>query len=116
MKEIIKLNADYGSHPLWWASPGRIGNIEPTTLPLSQKTLRRLLAWITIYEATLNWNDPASSGFASEEAQEAFEQEGISIWHQLRQELAPDYEVIYFSKKLQKEVIEPSQLMAVTQS
>lgn len=116
MKEIIKLNADYGCHPLWWASPGKIGNIEPTALPLSQKTLRRLLAWITIYEATLNWNDPASSGFASEEAQEAFEQEGISIWHHLRQELAPDYEVIYFSKKLQKEVAEPSQLMAATQS
>ncbi len=113
MKEIIKLNADYGSHPLWWASPGKVGNIKPTTLPLSQKTLRRLLAWSTIYESTLNWNDPASSGFPSEEARETFEQEGISIWHQLRQELAPDYEVHYFSQTLRKVISHPSELMAI---
>ena len=28
---------------------------------------------------------------------------------------SPDYEVIYFSKKLQKEVAEPSELMAAAQ-
>jgi hypothetical protein len=116
MKEIIKLNADYGSHPLWWDSPGKVGNIEPTALPLSQKILTRLLAWITIYESTLNWNDPASSGFPSEEAREAFEQEGISIWHQLRQELSPDYEVRYFSQKLRKVISHPRDLMATVSS
>jgi len=71
-----------------------------------------LLAWIAIYEGTLNWNDPASSGFASEEARQAFEEQGISRWHQLRQELAPDYEVHYFSQKLRKAIEHPSELMA----
>jgi hypothetical protein len=73
----------------------------------------RLLAWITIYEGTLNGNDPTSSGFRSEEAREAFEQEGISIWHQLRQELAPDYEVRYFSQKLRKAIGHPNELMTM---
>ncbi|MEC4891582.1 MAG: hypothetical protein SAL07_06945 [Oscillatoria sp. PMC 1051.18] len=97
----IKLMADYGCEPLWWADEDKVGNIQPETLPLTDETIKRLQKWAIAYSETLNWSDPANSpGFGSEEARKAFAQEGISLWKQLRQELAPDYEVIYFSEQL----------------
>lgn len=38
------------------------------------------------------------------EAEEAFEEEGISLWQQLQKELAPDYEIVYFSDRLRKDI------------
>ncbi|NET61258.1 MAG: hypothetical protein F6K47_35560 [Symploca sp. SIO2E6] len=94
----IKLMPDYGCYPLWWAEGNLIGNIDPATLPLSKETVKRLLDWATTCSQTLNWEDPASgSGFASQEAEEEFEPEGMSLWNQLQEELAEDYEVLYFS-------------------
>ncbi|WP_325052228.1 hypothetical protein [Dulcicalothrix desertica] len=52
----------------------------------------------------LNQDDPAASYFPSLEASSAFEEEGISLWKQLQKELAPDYEVVYFSNRLHKVV------------
>ena len=40
----------------------------------------------------------------------AFEQEGISLWKQLQQELAPNYEVVYFSDRLRQVVNHPNEL------
>ncbi|GAA6623181.1 hypothetical protein [Scytonema sp. NUACC26] len=94
MSEKIKLMADYGCYPLWWASD-KAGDIDPATLSLSQETIIRLEKWAEVYDAKLNWDDPASSGFPSFEVRDAFEEEGISLWKQLQQELAPNYEVVY---------------------
>jgi hypothetical protein len=96
--------ADYGCYPLWWASSGKAGDIDPETMPLSEETVSRLEKWADIYDAKLNWEDPNSSGFPTLEAKAAFEQEGISLWKQLQKELAPDYEVIYFSEQLRQVV------------
>lgn len=104
MAEKIKLMADYECYPLWWASSGKAGDIDPETMPLSEETVSRLGKWADIYDAKLNWEDPNSSGFPTLEAKAAFEQEGISLWKQLQKELAPDYEVIYFSEQLRQVV------------
>ncbi|MDB9450526.1 hypothetical protein [Dolichospermum circinale] len=104
MAEKIKLMADYGCYPLWWASSGKAGDIDPETMPLSEETVSRLEKWADIYDAKLNWEDPNSSGFHSLEDKAAFEQEGISLWKQLQKELAPNYEVIYFSEQLRQVV------------
>ncbi|MDF0554997.1 hypothetical protein [Kamptonema sp. UHCC 0994] len=106
----IELMADYGCYPLWWANGEKVGDIDPATLPLSQETLLRLEKWADAYDAKLNWDDPASSGFASLETKKAFEDEGISLWHQLRKELVPEYEVFYFSNMLEEHITHPSQL------
>ncbi|MDF5722062.1 MAG: hypothetical protein PUP91_16565 [Rhizonema sp. PD37] len=107
----IKLMADYGCDPLWWAEADKVGNIDPQKLPLLQKTISRLHKWALAYNATLNWSDPASSqGFSSIEADAAFEEEGISLWKQLQQELALNYEVVYFSDRLGKIVNHPNEL------
>jgi hypothetical protein len=111
MPETIKLMPDYGCYPLWWKVPGKVGNIDPATLPLSQETIKRLDAWANVYDATLNMADPANSvGFSSRETKEDFEQEGVSLWLQLREELAPDYEVVYFDKHRSKLLTHKSEL------
>jgi len=86
--EKIKLMADYECYPLWWASYDKAGDIDPK----------------------LNWEDPNSSGFPSLEAKAAFEAEGISLWKQLQKELAPNYEVFYFSETLRKVVSDINEL------
>ena len=47
---------------------------------------------------------------ACQEAKEAFEAEGISLWKQLQKELAPNYEVFYFSETLRKVVSDMNEL------
>jgi hypothetical protein len=110
MSKKIKLMADYGCDPLWWEEPSEVGDIDPATLPLTEDTIERLHRWAKAYNATLNWQDPASSLLLSEEALSAFEEEGISLWKQLQTELAPNYEVVYFSELLGKVLTDPSQL------
>lgn len=110
MKEKIKLMADYGCYPLWWVSSEKIGDIDPETLPLSQETINRLEKWADMYDAKLNQDEPGLSSFLSTEEQENFEKEGINLWRQLKQELAPKYEVVYFSEKLGKIVANSNEL------
>lgn len=112
MKKIkIKLMTDYFCHPIWGLDRDNIGDIDPQTLPLSSETIKRLHKWKETYNAILNRADPATSGFATRQQEEAFEEEGISLWYQLRQELPSNYEVWYFSDRLQQEIADPSQLM-----
>jgi len=110
MAKKIELMADYGCYPLWGKDPENIGDIDPNTLPLSQETINRLEKWADAYDAKLNWDDPASSGFPSAEAKDVFEKEGIGLWHQLRKELAPEYEVVYFSDRLRQHLTHPREL------
>ncbi len=112
MTKQIKLMAEYDAHPLWryGDTSEDVGNIDPANLPLCTETRVRLETWAELYTATLNWDDPPSSGFPSAEAEEAFEQEGVSLWKQLRHELAPNYTVVYFSQKLRRLLNDPREL------
>jgi len=104
MLQRIKLMPDYSCYPLWDRDDG--GDIEPWELPLSEATIERLLNWQKIYEGIIDWDDPASAGFASAQEEIAFEREGISLWKQLQKELGDEYEIVYFSQLLQR-VINP---------
>ncbi|MFB2877485.1 hypothetical protein [Floridanema aerugineum] len=109
----IKLMADYGCDPLWWEDDDKVGNIDPTILNLSPDTIKRLDKWVEEYEAFLNLDEPNHSEVSViYNAEEAFEQEGINLWKQLRKELAPNYEVLYFSESLRKIVSNPNELEA----
>ena len=110
MAEKIKLMADYGCYPIWWASSDKAGDIDPLIMPLSQETISRLEKWAEVYDAKLNWEDPNSSDFPSLEAKRAFEAEGISLWKRLQKELAPNYEVFYFSETLRKVITDTNEL------
>ena len=104
MLQRIKLMPDYSCYPLWDRDDG--GDIEPWELPLSETTIERLLNWQKIYDGIIDWDDPASAGFASSQEEIAFEREGISLWKQLQKELGDEYEIVYFSQLLQR-VINP---------
>jgi hypothetical protein len=82
-------------------------------MPLSEETVSRLEKWADIYDAKLNWEDPGNSPDLSPEAAAAFEQEGISLWKQLQKELAPNYEVIYFSEQLRQVVNNTNELASL---
>lgn len=101
---------DYFSHPLWGLDLDNIGDIDPQTLPLSPETIQQLKSWRETYDTILNWDDPASSGFASEQDKINFERQGIELWYKLRQELAPNYEIQYFSTCLQQVLLHPDEL------
>lgn len=99
MAQHIKLMADYECWPLWWAGDAEPGNIDPNRLPLSPATIARLEVWADTFDATLNRDDPMASSFPSPEASQAFDDEGLALWRQLRDELAPEYKVSYYSLK-----------------
>ncbi len=94
----IKLMTDYGCYPLWRADGDKVGNIDPAKLPLSQETAARLQKWADSFDARKD--DPGNSLSSTIEELAAFEREGISLWEQLQKELAPNYEVVYFSQIL----------------
>ena len=102
MVQRIKLMADFDCYPLWDMDDA--GDIDPTELPLSEETIERLLNWQKIYDGIIDWDDPASAGFASVEEEIAFEREGISLWQQLQKELGNEYQIVYKSQLLHRVV------------
>ena len=98
MKKQIKLMVDYNCWPLWeYEDKDLVDNLHPSELSLSSEIKERLLNWQNIYDGIMNWDDPASSDFASEAEKMAFEKEGINLWQVLQKELGNEYEVVYFS-------------------
>ncbi len=110
MVKKIELMADYNCYPLWWANGD--GNIDPSTLPLTSKTLKSLEEWAAIYDTLLNEDDPAASGFPNDEARDVFDQKGISLWQLVQKELGLEYEVGYFSERFGKHLTHLSQIEA----
>ena len=90
----IKLMADYECFPLWEASPGQVGNINPDEIPISSTLRLRLARWAAAFDATLDRDDPAQSGFKNTDARAEFKKVGIEIGEQLTRELGSDYLVI----------------------
>lgn len=110
MTQHLKLMADYSAYPIWLDEEGAGYSIDPATLPISSELANRLLAWADIYHATLNLENPATSGFTSSQEEDEFEKEGVQLWLQLKRELGSDYEVSYFSERKRKVLRNPSEL------
>ena len=87
----IKLMPDYQCHPLWEASPGMVGNIDPATLPISRELVARLAEWARLYDATLNVDDPVQSGFKHDAEKQAFIDVGNRLAEALQAELGDSY-------------------------
>jgi len=87
----IKLMADYQCYPLWEASPGEVGNVDPGELPISSLLKEQLMMWAAKFDATLDMDDPANSGFESEKAADEFRNEGMALARQLQDELGAAY-------------------------
>jgi hypothetical protein len=94
----IKLMADYECHPLWGTTPEDFGDISPKELPISLELQNSLNEWAKRFDAILNMEDPASSGFNSEAEEKLFIDDGYKLAQRLRNELGSEYEIIYHSK------------------
>jgi len=111
MYKKIKLMADFDCYPLWDLDDA--GDIDPASLPLISETIARLGKWQKSYDRIINWEDPASSDFASEEDRVAFEREGISLWQQLQKELGYEYQVVYKSELQHRVLSKPSEVLGM---
>ena len=112
MTQRIRLMAEYGSESLWWDDSEKVGPIDPAALSLSQDTILHLKKWAQQYDSRLNRSDPASSAYFTDAELSKFEEEGILLWQQLREELSSDFEVVYFSERLRKVVSDPNELVS----
>ena len=83
----VKVTADYECWPLWWDEAGRVGNVSPTELGLSDHLSSDLLAWASAYDATLNRNVPSLSGFASDDEERLFHEQGRRLAARVADEL-----------------------------
>ena len=89
MPRAIKLMPDYESWPLWHddRQSGWDTNIDPGLLPVSDALKERRHDWSRRYDATLNRQDPAASGFASDREEAAFADQGRDLAEALKSEL-----------------------------
>lgn len=92
----IKVMADYHCWPLWEAGD-ELGDIDPASLPISDELRAGLLEWAREFDAILNAEDPAASGFPSPAAKRQFDKDGRSLAGQLASELRETHEVLYYS-------------------
>jgi hypothetical protein len=95
-RRSLKVMADYHCFPLWESDPDLIGNVDPSTLPISDSLRAKLLAWAASFDATLVRDDPVSSGFSSPAAEKAWLREGAQLAEVLRDELGPMFTVTYW--------------------
>lgn len=91
----IRVMADYECWPLWWDGDGRVGNIAPSDLGLSDGLSADLSAWAAAYDATLNRDDPRASGFASSDDDHRFHVQGEHLAARVADELGRTATVRY---------------------
>lgn len=87
----LKLMADYDCFPLWEATPGQVGNVDPGSLPISKQLQTELAAWGQMFNHTFNQDDPQNSGFVCTEEEEKFKVMGRALGQRLQAELGVDY-------------------------
>ena len=88
--------ADYDCWPLWHHG-GRVGNIEPKEVGVTDELASKLSVWAAEYDAHLNRADPAATSWAAAE-EVAFERRGKALCRELAQEVGERYDIFYSSR------------------
>lgn len=92
----LRVLPDYDCFPLWLPSTERY-HVDPGELGLSQPLTDALLAWADEYDATLDRDDPARSGFETPTHLDAFVARGRELAEQVARETAGRFVVTYFN-------------------
>jgi len=95
-RRSLKVMADYDCFPIWKAEPGRVGNVDPSSLPISAPLCADLLAWAAVFDTTLDRSDPTRSGFSAPSARAAWLHQGSQLADALQQELGPGLSITYW--------------------
>ncbi|GLV73986.1 MULTISPECIES: hypothetical protein [Streptomyces] len=98
MKRTVRLSAEYECYPVWVITEQGLDNVAPDSLPLSKQLIEDLNRWGDEYEATYNRDDPITSGFTSEAAEQRFVERGHRLARRLRDELDGTWCVSYFDQ------------------
>ncbi|MDF8332844.1 hypothetical protein [Novosphingobium cyanobacteriorum] len=95
----IKVMPDYECAPLWWDGGDRVGDVPPEELGLPDALCRDLWDWAARHDATLDRDDPARSGFGSDEALKAFEAEGLQLTRRVAEALGDTARVRWWRER-----------------
>jgi hypothetical protein len=87
----------FTTDPVSTASDFRLIGLEE--LPLKTNTKFQIKGWLDKFKDACDGRNILR--FTSSEAYKAFDREGMEIWKKLRQELAPKYEIFYYSTRLE---------------
>jgi hypothetical protein len=90
----VTLYADYCDWPLW--APG--GQLDPSALPLSDPTKRRIIAWLNAYDNEYRWDVAPwqpTEDVEGDADEAAWVEEGEMIRTIIQDELGPGYEVVF---------------------
>lgn len=91
----VKLMPDYQCFPLSWGEgESEMGDIDPRDLALSDELVMALSDWAAAFDSILNRDDPASSRFATPQAEQAFRKTGTDLRDRLQAELGPETRVV----------------------
>lgn len=85
----LRLAPEYGCSPLWNCDLGE--PVDPENLYIHADLVRRIFEWDEAFQATLNPDDPATSGFADLEAERAWAMEGRAISDAISSEWPGEY-------------------------
>ncbi|MFI2610920.1 hypothetical protein [Kitasatospora sp. NPDC018619] len=104
-QRLIRVLADYECYPLWLTGEdaGDLSPAEPA-LALSAGLIGRLDAWSDAYDETLCRDDPMSSGFASQEAEDQFYETGRTLAEDLAAELGGSWKVTYYDRRIGRDL------------
>ncbi len=117
MSKTIRLMTDYTTTGLWWNfrwwekhKKNNFGEIDYEELPLSQETVdclkEREKAYWEPLEGSLRNATPEQKALWVAD----FDRQGVCLWRRLKQELAPEYKVVYFSEKWLRVIRNPEKL------
>jgi len=79
--------ADYCSDALWEVAESEsVGNIDPSSLDISDGLVAELALWSDAFTATLDQDDPLASGFVDEPSAKTWLDQGAGLAARLRGE------------------------------
>lgn len=87
--------SEYHCYPLWEVMSDGLKNFEAYNLEIPKDLARRIEEWGDAFESTYQSDDPASSGFRTEEGKEEFIRQGLTLLQELRVSLNEEFELEY---------------------
>jgi hypothetical protein len=92
----LKIKPEYACYSFWVANDGIRDNVDPASLGIPSSLVVAIDEWELVYEATYVREDPASSGFADEEQESAFNFRGRELATMTANALGPGWSVHYY--------------------
>lgn len=91
----LKLMPDFDCHPLWAGESPDEQEVDPASLPLSDRTRAALRIWAQGYDRMLTTPPGAAPDAVARWTLAEFSAEGLRLWRELQRELVGIHHVVY---------------------